>query len=163
MPDGIRSPAPATDGSDEPLVAASLPLRSKAIAAWLAVLAGPLGVHRLYVHGRRDAIAWCQAAASVAGVVGVQRMRHCGQDDAAAQWLVPLLGVVISLSMATAIVWALTPDERWNERHNAGRRPPPSGWSAVLAAVVALMVGGAVLMGTIAYSVQKFFEWQLQP
>jgi hypothetical protein len=32
----------------------------------------------------------------------------------------------------------------------------------VLAAIVALMVGGAVLMGTVAFSIQKFFEWQLQ-
>jgi hypothetical protein len=31
----------------------------------------------------------------------------------------------------------------------------------VLGVVVALMVGGVVLMGTIAFSGQKFFEWQL--
>jgi hypothetical protein len=33
----------------------------------------------------------------------------------------------------------------------------------VLGAIAALMIGGAVLMGTIAFSGQKFFEWQLAP
>ena len=32
----------------------------------------------------------------------------------------------------------------------------------VLAAIAGLLVGGAVLMGTIAFGGQKFFEWQLE-
>jgi hypothetical protein len=31
-----------------------------------------------------------------------------------------------------------------------------------LGAVLALMIGGIVLMGTIAFSGQRFFEWQQQ-
>ena len=37
-----------------------------------------------------------------------------------------------------------------------------TAWAPVLGVILALMLGGAALMGTIAFSGQKFFEWQLQ-
>lgn len=144
----MSAPAPSRD-------------RSKTLAAWLAVLVGTLGAHRFYLHGRRDPLAWCHLPPTLAGLVGVARMRNLGQDDAWAVLLVPLLGLMISVAMVSAIVHALTPDESWHRRHNAGRPGPAAGWGAVLAAIAGLLVGGAVLMGTIAYSIQKAFEWQL--
>ena len=39
----------------------------------------------------------------------------------------------------------------------------PTGWGAVLAAIAALMAGGIVFMGTVTFSIQKFFEWQYRP
>jgi hypothetical protein len=89
-------------------------------------------------------------------------MRNLGQDDHLAWLLIPLLGLMISVAMLTAIVHALTPDATWDARHNPGHAVTPTGWGPVMAAIVALLVGGAVLMGTIAFSGQKFFEWQLE-
>ena len=137
-------------------------LKSKTLAAWTALTLGPLGVHRLYLHGARDLLAWLHLPPTLAGMAGAWRMREFGQDDLAATWLVPLLGLMISQALFTAILWGLTPDERWDARHNPGRRSRASGWGVVLAVILSLMVGGAVLMGTIAYSVQHFFEWQLR-
>ena len=91
------------------------------------------------------------------------RMRELGQDDALAWLLVPLLGLMISQAMLCAIVYALTPDEKWNARHNPDAAPHATAWAPVLGAILALMLGGGVLMGTIAFSGQKFFEWQLAP
>ena len=145
----------------EPLPTGGDRVRSKTAAAWLAVLAGPLGLHRIYLYGARDALAWLHLLPALAGAIGVVRMRNLGQDDTLGWLLMPLLGAVISASMLTAIVWALMPDERWDARHNPGRRSAAAGWGAVLAAIAALMVGGAVLMGTISFVVQKFFEWQV--
>lgn len=136
--------------------------RSKTIAAWLALLLGTLGVHRLYLYGLRDRLAWCHLLPTAIGLFGVLRMRTLGQDDRLSWLLIPLLGLVISLAMLTAIVHALTPDETWDARHNPGHAVVPTGWGAVLAAIAALMVGGAVLMGTIAFSGEKFFEWELE-
>jgi hypothetical protein len=135
--------------------------RSKTLAAWLALLVGALGVHRLYLHGLSDRLAWCFPLPTLLGLWGVLRMRTLGQDDQLAWLLVPLLGVMISVGMLTAIVHALTPGEKWDARHNPGQATVATGWGAVLAAITALLVGGAVLMGTIAFSGQKFFEWQL--
>jgi hypothetical protein len=88
-------------------------------------------------------------------------MRNLGQDDGQAWVLIPLLGLMISQAMLCAIVYGLTPDARWDARHNPGQPVHDTAWAPVLGVILALMVGGAVLMGTIAFSGQKFFEWQL--
>jgi hypothetical protein len=135
--------------------------RSKTLAAWLTLALGAFGVHRLYLYGARDRWAWAYPLPTLLGLLGVQRLRTLGQDDRLAWLLIPLLGLMLSLAMLSAIVQALTPDEKWDARHNPGQAVHATGWGPVLAAIVALMVGGAVLMGTIAYGGQKFFEWQL--
>jgi hypothetical protein len=136
--------------------------RSKTLAAWLALGLGSLGLHRVYLHGARDRLAWLHPLPTALGLFGVLRMRTLGQDDRMAWLLIPLLGLMISGAMLTAIVYALTPDEKWDALHNPGHTVVPTAWGAVLAAIAALMIGGAVLMGTIAFSGQKFFEWQLE-
>lgn len=136
--------------------------RSKTIAAWLALLLGALGLHRLYLHGLRDRWAWLHPLPTALGLIGLDRHLTLGQDDRLSWVLTPLLGLMISVAMFTAIVYALTPDERWDERRNPGRAGPGTGWGPVLAAILALLIGGGVLMGTIAYSGQRFFEWQLE-
>jgi hypothetical protein len=137
------------------------PYRAKTAAAWLALIGGTLGLHRFYLFGARDRWGWLHLPPTVLGLIGVQRLRELGQDDRLAWLLIPLLGAVISLSMATAIWFALTPDERWDARHNPGHAVVATRWGPVLAAVAGLFVGSAVLMGSIAYAVQMFFEWQL--
>ncbi len=135
--------------------------RSKTVAAWLALVLGPVGAHRIYLHGWRDRLAWLYLPATLAGLVGVWRMRALGQDDTWAMLLVPVLGLMISLAMLGATLHALMPDEKWDARHNPNHTVRATGWGPVLAAMTALLLGSAVLMGTIAYSGQKFFEWQL--
>lgn len=133
-------------------------MKSKTCAAWLALLAGPLGAHRFYLFGPRDALAWLHWPATLAGLVGVARMRTLGVDDPLAWLLIPLLGSMISLACLQAIVMGLTPDARWAARW---RQPEQAtGWAPVLAVIAALLVGTAVLMGTIAFAGQKFFEYQ---
>jgi TM2 domain len=134
--------------------------RSKSVAAWLALTLGTLGAHRFYLRGWRDALAWLHIPPSLLGLAGVVRLRNLGQDDQVAWLLIPLLGLMLSAAMLTAIVYALTPDERWAEKHS--QPLVATTWAPVFAAVLALFFGGAVLMGTIAYGGQKFFEWQLE-
>lgn len=131
--------------------------RSKTLATWLALLGGCFGAHRFYLHGRADLWAWLHPWPTLLGLVGVLRMRSLGQDDHVAWLLIPLLGLMISQAMLSAIVIGLTPDERWQARFGTAR---PSGWAAVLGVIAALMIGGAVLMGTLAFGGQMYFEWQ---
>jgi hypothetical protein len=156
MPTGAP-PSPSRAALSRPL-----PYRSKTLAAWLALLLGALGLHRVYLKGRRDRLAWFYPLPTALGLLGVWRMRTLGQDDHLAWLLIPLLGLMLSIGMLTAIVHALTPDEKWDARHNPGYAAKATGWGAVLAAIAALLVGGAVLMGTIAFSGQRFFEWQFE-
>jgi len=136
--------------------------RSKTLAAWLALVLGSLGLHRLYLRGFGDWLGWLHPLPTALGLLGVHRLRSLGQDDTLAWLLIPLLGLMISQAMLLAIVYALTPDERWDARHNPGQPVSSTTWGPVFAAVLGLLLGGGVLMATIAYSGQKFFEWQLQ-
>jgi len=52
--------------------------KSKALATWIAVAGGGLGLHRFYLHGLRDPLAWCYAPPALVGLFGVQRMRAFG-------------------------------------------------------------------------------------
>jgi hypothetical protein len=136
--------------------------RSKTLAAWLALLLGVLGLHRMYLYGLTDRWAWLHPWPSAAGLVGVLRMRELGQDDQLAWFLIPFLGLMICVAMLSAIIYALTPDERWDQQHNPGRPTTTTSWGSVLAAVTALLLGGSALVGTVAFGGQKFFEWQLE-
>ena len=76
--------------------------------------------------------------------------------------LVPLLGITVTLGMLAAIVAALTPDEKWDARHNPQQPSRASGWVAVLAAVAGLFLGATVLLSLVAFAGQRFFEWQVE-
>lgn len=136
--------------------------RSKTLATWLAFIAGSMGLHRFYLHGLRDAWGWLHAPPTLLGLYGVERMLELGQDDRLAWALIPLLGLALAASMLAAIVYGLTPDERWNARHNAGADVRPSGWLVVFGVVGAVFVGATVLIATIAFSGQRYFESQVE-
>ena len=136
--------------------------RSKSLATWLAVIGGTLGLHRFYLHGWRDLPGWLFPLPTLLGLAGVQRMSAFGQDDRVAWVLIPMLGLTISIAMLTAIVYGLTPDDKWAARHNPDQPPQPTGWTPVLGVIVALLLGASALMGTVAFGMQHFFEWQLE-
>ena len=136
--------------------------KSKTLATWLALLAGPLGAHRFYLYGWRDKLAWLHPLPTLLGLGGAIRMNNLGQDDHAAWLLIPVLGVMLVIGMLATITTGLTPDEHWAQRHNPGRPVRATGWAPVIAMVIALLVGGTVLMGTIAFGGQKFFEYQAE-
>ncbi len=136
--------------------------RSKTVATWLAFAGGTLGLHRFYLHGFGDVLGWLHPLPTAVGLLGVLRIREIGQDDQLAWLLVPLLGLMVAQAMLCAIVHGLTPDEKWDARHNPGQASRRTGWGPVFAVILALLLGGIVLMGTVAFGGQKFFEWQLE-
>jgi len=56
-------------------------------------------------------------------------------------------------------------DEKWHARFNPQLHGTPdapgSGWAVVVAVVLALLIGATVLMATIAFSGQRYFEYQV--
>ena len=136
--------------------------KSKTLATWLAVGGGAFGLHRLSLQGFGNLLAWLHVVPFLVGAAGVFRMRELGQDDRLSWLLIPVLGLMVAQGMLHAIVYGLTPDDLWDQRHNPGLPARHSGWAAIVAVITALLVGATVLMGTIAFGGQKFFEWQLE-
>ncbi|MGK2897409.1 MAG: hypothetical protein ACSLE9_01790 [Burkholderiaceae bacterium] len=133
---------------------------ARAIATWLALLGGSLGLHRLYLRGRGDRWAWLHWPPTLVGAYGFWRMRHFGTDDTLGSLLVLLLGAMVASTMLLAIVHGLTSDERWREQHPGTPAIPVPAWIPVLGAIVALAVGASVAMATIAFAAQRWFEWR---
>ncbi|MFM2347602.1 MAG: hypothetical protein RL654_2355 [Pseudomonadota bacterium] len=138
--------------------------RSKTHAAWLTLLGGSFGLHRFLRHGLRDPWGWLHLLATLAGLAGLQRLQAFGIDDIQAAWMLPLGGLSFAVAMLTTILTGLTPDERWDARHNVGHASgtPPSGWGSVLAVIAALLIGTTVLMSSIAFGLQRWFEVQAE-
>ena len=136
--------------------------RSKTLATWIALIGGSLGLHRLYLHGARDVWAWLHPLPTLAGLVGVARVLELGQDDHIAWLLLPVLGLMLAQAALCAIVYGLTPDARWDERRNPGAPVHATAWAPVLGVIAALIIGATALMATIAFSGQRYFEWQVE-
>lgn len=135
--------------------------RSKTLATWIALLGGSIGLHRFYLHGPRDPWGWLWPIPTLTGAYGISRVLELGQDDPLSWALIPLLGIAVASAMLAAILCGLTPDERWDQRFNGGTAGAPSGWAAVIGVVLALLLGATVLMATIAFGGQRYFEYQV--
>jgi hypothetical protein len=136
--------------------------KSKTLATWIALVGGSLGLHRFYLLGWRDRWGWLFIPPTLVGAYGVLRMRQLGVDDHLAWALIPLLGLTLAVAMTTAIVVGLTSDAQWNARFNPSGPQHHTDWTTVLGVAVALFVGTGVLMATIAFSAQRFFEYQVE-
>jgi len=140
--------------------------RNKTVAVWLALLGGTLGLHRFYLRGLGDWIGWLHPLPTALGWWGVERVLTYGQDDKLSWVLVPLLGVSIASSCLTAIVFALTDREKWNRWFNTtAATDHPAGatqWLTVGGLVFSLLVGTVAFMGTLAFSIQHYFEYQIE-
>jgi hypothetical protein len=135
--------------------------KSKTLATWLALLLGSFGLHRFYLYGFSDRLAWLHPLPTLAGLYGLQRMDLLGQDDRLSWILMPLLGLMLVNAMICGIVYGLMPDEKWDARHNPGAPARTTGWGPVIGVIACVLLGGTCLMTTIAFSAQRYFESQV--
>lgn len=144
-------------------------MKNKTLSTWLALLGGPLGLHRFYLFGLGNTLGWALPIPTALGLYGWMRVRSLGVDDPLSWVLIPLLGLTIAGCALNAIVYGLMSREAWNVRFNgvqpesdlqpeAGR----TGWLTVAAIVLSLLVGTTALMASLAYGFQRYFEWQVE-
>lgn len=140
--------------------------KNKTLATWLALAGGQLGIHRLYLYGGKDLLAWLHPVVAALGWWGVQRVRQYGQDDQLAWVLVPLLGFTLAATALAAIYYGLMAPEKWNAQHNPGSPPDSAAgktnWLSMAAIILALLFGTIALMSSIVFSFQRYFEYQVQ-
>ena len=141
-------------------------MKNKTLAAWLAFIGGPFGLHRLYLFGMADRLAWLLPIPSLAGLYGVHRARTFGLDDPWSWVLIPMLGFTIAGCAVNALVYGLMAADKWNQRFNPDASPDENcgqtNWLTVGALVASLLVGSTVLLASIAFSFQHYFEYQVE-
>jgi hypothetical protein len=141
-------------------------MKNKTIAAWTALLGGPLGLHRFYLYGLSDRLGWAIPLPTLIGLYGVVRASHFGLDDQWSWVLIPFLGFTIAACALSAIVYGLTDITNWNHRHNPGLAADAdcgsTHWLTVGALIASLLIGTTVLMASLAFSFQRYFEYQVE-
>jgi len=141
-------------------------MKNKTLTAWLAFLGGPLGLHCFYLGGFGSVLGWLLPIPTALGLYGLERVQRYGMDDGLSWVLVPLLGFTIAGCALAGIVYGLMTPEKWNARYNAGRSSEGTAgntnWLTIGAIMLALLVGSTVLMASIAFSFQRYFENQVE-
>jgi hypothetical protein len=65
-----------------------------------------------------------------------------------------------------AIVYGLTPIDKWNARFNPqADSVNPAGrtqWGTIIGIVIALLFGTTVMMSSLVFSLQRYFEYQIE-
>ena len=139
-------------------------VKNKTTAACLALIGGQLGLHRLYLFGMNDVWAWAHPVAAALGWWGFERVRQYGQDDQLAWVLVPLLGFTLAATSLTAIYYGLSSPEKWNAQHNPSTPEAIAGnthWLTIGVVVFSLLFGAVALMSSMAFSFQRYCEYQV--
>ena len=139
--------------------------KNKTLAVWLALIGGALGLHRFYLRGLGDWVGWLHPMPTALGWYGVQRVLDYGQDDKLSWVLIPLLGLSVAAACLTGIVYALADAEQWDRWFHEGKSggaASRTNWLTVIALVLSLLTGTVAFMGSLAFGIQRYFEYQVE-
>ena len=141
-------------------------MKNKTFAVWLTFFGGPLGLHRFYLNGFTDKLGWLIPIPTALGWYGIQRALEFGQDDATSWALIPLIGFTLAGCALNAIIYGLMPLEKWNQKFNPSTPDTEvsgaTNWVIVFGIATALLLGTTVLMASIVFSFQRYFEHQIE-
>lgn len=120
--------------------------KNKTVAAFLALIMGMGGIHRVYLRGGRDKWALLHMAAIFASVLLLALAPK-------ANLFYRFLPIIVSYlaGLLEGLVIGLMADEKFDARYNAGSgRQSDSQWPLALILVATLMVGATGLIATMA-------------
>ena len=142
-------------------------MKNKTITLWLTFLGGPLGLHRLYLNGHWDRYSALFCVPTLLGSYGIYRARTLNLEDGWSWVLIPLLGFTVALCAVMAIAYGLRDTEKWNQRYNpaspADATAGQTNWLTVAGLGITLLAGTTVLLASIAFSFQRYFEYGFDP
>jgi len=120
--------------------------KNKTLATFLASVSGGLGIHRFYLYGKKDHWGWLHlASVPLSLLLMLLRPEQPVLFTAAPLVISALSGFV------EALVIGLTPDDKWDARHNPNpNRPSQSGWPLAILLVLTMGTGAIAVIATIA-------------
>ncbi|WP_050475934.1 hypothetical protein [Herbaspirillum rhizosphaerae] len=131
----------------------TIPHKNKTFTTFIAAVTGGIGLHRFYMYGRKDIFGWLHAATLPVSVLAILIFSNSQ----------PLfMGMLFVLSVLCgfleALVIGLTPDEKWDARHNpASGKKSESHWVLALILVLTVGIGAMSVIALLARSFDLLF------
>ena len=127
--------------------------KNKTFATLLTAILGGIGAHRFYLFGKKDFWGWVHAATlPLAALLVVLHPDH------------PMLFTTAPLVTSTltafleALIIGLTPDDKWDARHNTSSgQQSSSGWPLAVILVLTLGAGAIAVIAAIARTFDLLF------
>ena len=120
--------------------------KNKTFTTLLAAACGGFGLHRFYLSGLKDFWGWAHFATVPLTLLLVATGDNRPTLFSAMPLILSTLAAVVE-----ALVIGLTPDEKWDARHNANsRRQSSSNWPLALILVLTTGVGAVATIAVIA-------------
>lgn len=129
------------------------PHQNKTLTTLLAALLGGIGIHRFYLHGSKDWLGWLHMLSLPVSVTATLLLRNTPPLFAGM-----LLILSVLCGFIEALVIGLTPDDKWDARHNqASGQVSESHWVLALILVCTLGVGATGMIALLARSFDLLF------
>lgn len=124
--------------------------RSKTLAALLAMLVGWAGLHRLYLRG---GLWWIRLMIALPAIGWALRSEPWFRQPGFF-----IFSLIVVIGLAEAVMTGLTPDERWDQRHNpASGRVTSTRWGPILIAIGSFILAALLGMTVMAIALEGFF------
>jgi hypothetical protein len=127
--------------------------KNKTLATLLAAVTGGIGLHRFYLFGNKDFWGWAHAA-----TLPMAALLATAQPGSPMLFTGAPLVLSVLAGFLEALVLGLTPDDKWDARHNPhSGRQSASAWPLALILVLTLAAGAVALIAAIARTFDLLF------
>jgi len=122
--------------------------KNKTLAMLLASLFGGIGLHRFFLYGKKDFWGWAHLLTLPLSAIAIE-----SYPEQHALFLgIPFILSVLS-GFLEALVIGLTPDEKWDARHNPGSgKKTQSSWPLAVLLVLTVAMGATGVLSLLARS-----------
>lgn len=131
----------------------STPHKNKSLATVLTLFLGSIGMHRFYLYGWHDTWAWVRLATlplSLGSMIMAPEV----------PWIFTASPLILSTIVSTVEtqVTGLTPDEKWDARHNPhSGRQSNSRWPLIVLLVLAFGAGTGFFFFILARTIDLLY------
>jgi len=128
--------------------------KNKTLATFLASTLGGLGAHRFYLHGMKDGWGWFHFFSAPLSIFLIALNQQTAPFFLAAPFMMSvLIGFIEAMSLG------LTPDEKWDARHNRhSTRTSSSGWFIAILLVLTVGIGATLAIALLARTLDLLYS-----
>ncbi|MDO8300739.1 TM2 domain-containing protein [Lacisediminimonas sp.] len=129
--------------------------KNKTIASLLSLFVGALGLHRFYLYGRKDVLAWVYVVTSV---IYLMIFAVSLLNESLAMSVARLFPMPVFVAAIETLAIGLTDDRKWDKRHNTRSLiQSRSRWPLVVLLVLTLFITYTGFIASLARAIDLLY------